>query len=109
MVTPTRLRHAAILQKAHAALAASGRDLQLKKSRNAAILSKAHAIVVEAREQDRLRRCAKLAAFKAIAAVREAYEKINSSSTSDIDRKRWRERQALVEAELMRIAQLGPS
>ena len=109
MVTPTRLRHGAILQKAHAVLAGSGRDLQLKQSRDAAVLRKAHAIVARAREQDRLRRCARLAAFKAIAAVREAYEKINSSSTSDIDRKRWRERQELVEAELMRIAKLGPS
>ena len=97
----------AILKKAYAALAGSGRDLQLKQSRNAAILRKAHAIVGQAREQKRLRRCAKLAALKAIAAVREAYKNINASSTSDIDRKCWRERQALVEAELMKIAKLG--
>jgi len=51
-----------------------------------------------------------LAALKAIASVREAYqmqEKINSGWTCDIDRKRWRERQALVEAELMKIAKLN--
>jgi hypothetical protein len=109
MVRPTRLRHAAILREAHATLAGTGRDVQLKQSRNTAILRKAHAIVAQVREQDRLRRCARLAAFKAIASVREAYEKINSSSTSDIDQKRWRERQELVEAELMKIAKLGPS
>jgi hypothetical protein len=108
MVTPTRLHHGAILQKAHAALAGSGRDLQLRQSRKAAVLRKAHAIVAQAREQDRLRRCARLAAFKAIASVREAYEHINASS-SDIDQKRWRERQEQVEAELMKIAKLGRS
>jgi hypothetical protein len=107
-LSPLRFRHGAILQKAHAVLASSGRDLQLKQSRNTAILRKAHAVVAQAREQDRLRRCARLAAFKAIASVRDAYEKINCSSTSDIDQKRWRERQAFVESELMRIAKLGP-
>jgi hypothetical protein len=107
MITPTRFRHAAILREAHATLAGSGRDLQLKQSRNTAILRKAHELVAEAREQDRLRRCARLAAFKAIAAVRAAYKNINASSMSDIDRKCWRERQELVEAELMRIAKLG--
>jgi|SRR6516164_1455203 hypothetical protein len=103
-----RLRHGAILQKAHTLLAGTGKDVQLKQSRNAAILRKAREIVAQAREQARLRRCARLAAFKAIASVREAYDKINSSSTSDIDRTRWRERRELVEAELMRIAKLGP-
>jgi len=109
MIIPTSLRprHGAIIQKAHAVLAGSGRDLQLKQSRNAAILRKAHAIVAQARERDRLRRCARLAAFKAIASVREAYKNINASSTSDIDRKRWREWRELVEAELMKIAKLG--
>jgi len=107
MVSPISLRHAAILQKAHAVLAGTGKDVQLKQSRNTAILRKAHAIVAQAREQKRLRRCAKLAAIKAIAAVREAYKNMNASSTNDIDRKRWRERQALVEAELMKIAKLG--
>jgi hypothetical protein len=78
MVKPIslRLRHGAILQKARAALAGSGRDLQLKQSRNTAILRKAHTIIAQARERDQLRRCAKLAAFKAIAAVRDAYDKI---------------------------------
>jgi len=111
MVGPVslRLRHGAILQKANAVLAGSGRDLQLKQSRSTAILRKARQLVAQAREQDRLRRCARLAAFKAIASVREAYANINVSSMSDIDQKRWRERQELVEAELMRIAKLGRS
>ena len=109
MVRPTRLRHAAILREAHATLAGTGRDVQLKQSRNTAILRKAHAIVAHAREQDRLRRCAKSAAYRAIAMAREAYEKINSSSTSDVDQKRWRERRELVEAELMRIVKSGPA
>src|SRR5262245_40171292 len=110
MVTPISLRprHAAILKKAHAVLAGTGTDVKLKHSRNTAILRKAHAIVAQARERNRLRRCARLASFKAIASVREAYEKINCS-TSDIDRKRWRERQELVEAELMKITKLGRS
>src|SRR5262245_48108215 len=111
MISPVslRLRHAAILHEGYATLAGTGKDVQLRRSRNAAVLRKAHAVVAEARERDRLRRCARLAAFKAIASVREAYEKINSSSTSDIDQKRWRERQELVEAELMKIAKLGPA
>jgi len=85
------------------------KTFSLKQSRNAAILRKAHAIVAHAREQDRLRRCAKSAAYRAIAMAREAYEKINSSSTSDVDQKRWRERRELVEAELMRIVKSGPA
>jgi len=108
MVRPIslRLRHGVILGNAHAVLAGTGRDVELKVSRNRAILLKAHAIVAQAREQDRLRRCAKLAALRAIHAVRKAYEiqeKINSAP-SDIER--WRQRQALVETELTRIVKL---
>jgi hypothetical protein len=66
-------------------------------------LRKARAIVAQAQEQNRLRRCAKLAALKAIAAARDAFGSISASTTSDVDQQRWRERRALVEAELMEI------
>jgi hypothetical protein len=80
--------------------------------RNAAIVREARATIARVDERARLRRCAKLAAFKALHATRQAYqleEKINFRSMSEIEQKRRRERRKLVEAELMRIAKLGLS
>jgi hypothetical protein len=79
--------------------------------RNAAILHEARATIARVDERARLRRCAKLAAFKALQATRQAYqleEKINFRFMTEITQKRWRERRKLVEAELKRIAELGP-
>jgi hypothetical protein len=80
--------------------------------RNAAILREARATVARVDERARLRRRTKFAAFKALHAVRQAYqleEKINFRLMSEIEQKHRRERRKLVEAELMRIAKLGLS
>ena len=98
-----RIRHAAILREARAALARGGRDEEVRRAHNARVMERARGIVAQAREQDRLRRCAKLAAFKALHAARDAFANISSSSTSEVDRERWRERQELVERELREI------
>jgi hypothetical protein len=68
-------------------------------------MERARGIVAQAREQDRLRRCAKLAALKALAACRAAFGSMRASTSSEIDRERWRERQELVEAALMEIVE----
>ena len=98
-----KIRHAAILREAHAALVRAGRGQELKQAHNARILERARETVARAQEQDRLRRCAKLAALKALAAVHNAYVNIVSSTTSTIDQQRWRERQQVVERELREI------
>jgi hypothetical protein len=79
--------------------------------RSDAILSEARATLARLAEDDRLRRCQKHAAFKALHATRQAYdyeEKIQFRYMTEVDQKRWRERRKLVEAELMRIGRLGP-
>jgi hypothetical protein len=104
-----RLRNTAILREAYTILDRAGKGALLRQSRNARILNAARATLARLEEQARLRKCARLAAFKALHAVREAYrmqEKINSG---DEQQKRWRERRELVETELMRIVELGPS
>ena len=98
-----RIRHAAILREARAALARGGRDEEVRRAHNARVMERARGIVAQAREQDRLRRCAKLAALKALAAVHDAYVNMVSSTTSTIDQQRWRERQQVVERELREI------
>jgi hypothetical protein len=98
-----RIRHAAILREARAALARGGRDEEVRRAHNARVMERARGIVAQAREQDRLRRCAKLAALKAIAAVRDAFGSMSASTTSDVDQEHWRERKELVEAELMEV------
>ena len=104
MVRPIslRLRNAEILAQAHAALG-RGRQQELRQAHNARVMERARGIVAQAREQDRLRRCAKLAAFKALHAARDAFANISFSSTSEVDREHWRERQEIVERELQEI------
>ena len=97
-----RIRHAKILSEARAALG-RGREQELKQAHNARVMERARGIVAQAQEQDRLRRCAKLAALKAIAAVRDAFGSMSASTTSDVDQEHWRERKELVEAELMEV------
>ena len=100
-----RIRHAAILREARAALARGGRDEEVRRAHNARVMERARGIVAQAREQDRLRRCAKLAALKALAACRAAFGSMRASTSSEIDRERWRERQDMVEAVLMEIVE----
>src|SRR5262249_15778478 len=97
-----RIRHAKILAEARAALG-RGREQELKRAHNSRIMEQARGIVAQAREQDRQRRCAKLAALKALAACRTAFGSMRASTSSEIDREHWRERQEFVEAELMKI------
>jgi hypothetical protein len=108
MIKPVslRLRHAAILRDARAALARAGREEELRRAHNTRVIERARATVARVQEQDRLRRCAKLAALKAIAAVRDAYGNISSSMTSEADREHWRERRELVERELQEIIEI---
>jgi hypothetical protein len=104
MVKPIslRLRQEALIAKARATLG-SAREARLKQSHDAAVMQRAREIVAQAREQDRLRRSAKVAALRALVLSKDAYDRINDASSSEIDQKRWRESRELVEAELMRI------
>jgi hypothetical protein len=104
MVKPIRLRNAEILAQARAALG-RGREQELKQAHNARVMQRARGIVAQAREQDRQRRCAKLAALKALAACRTAFGSMRASTSSEIDRERWRERQEVVERELRAIVE----
>jgi hypothetical protein len=104
MVRPIslRIRHAKILADARAALG-SERQEQLRRSHSDAVNRRAREIVARRQEQDRLRRCARLAARKAILLTKDAFAKIGASTTSDVDQQHWRERQKMVEAALMEI------
>jgi hypothetical protein len=85
MVAPIRLRSTEILRKARSTLAQLNEDVVL-------------------------RRRTKLAAIKALQAVREAYrleEKSALRFMGETAQKRWRERRTRVEQELKRIAGLG--
>jgi hypothetical protein len=107
MVKPISLRsrHAEILREAHAALARGGRDEEVRRAHNTRVMERARGIVAQAREQDRQRRCARLAALKALAACRTAFGSMRASTSSEIDRERWRERQEVVERELRAIVE----
>jgi hypothetical protein len=104
MVKPIslRLRHAEILAKARAAVG-RGREQELKQAHNTRVIERAREIVAQAREQDRQRRCAKLAALKALAASRAAFGSMRASTSSDVDQQHWHERQEIVERELQKI------
>jgi hypothetical protein len=107
MVKPIslRIRHAAILRDAHAALARAGREEELRRSHSAAVNRRAREMVARRQEQDRLRRCAWLAAQKALLTAQRAYNQMCDSCSNEIDRERWRERRALVERELKMITE----
>jgi hypothetical protein len=97
MVKPIslRIRHAKILSEARAALG-RGREQELKQAHNTRVIERARGIVREARG-------AKLAALKALAASRTAFESVRASTSSDVDQQHWRERQEIVERELQEI------
>jgi hypothetical protein len=75
MVKPIslRLRNAEILAKARATLIRGGRG-ELKRAHTARVMRQARATVARAKEQNRLKAVAALAAQKAIVAVRAAYQ-----------------------------------
>src|SRR5262249_24725097 len=72
MVKPIslRLRHTQALTQARATLIRAGRGEELKQIHTAAVMREARRNVEKAQEQRRLKRCAVLAAQKAIVAVR---------------------------------------
>src|SRR5262249_6100628 len=94
MVKPIslRLRNAEILAKARATLIRAGHGDELKRAHTAAVMRQARATVARAKDQKRLKAVAALAAFKAIAAVREAYWKQDKIDASELERARWRRR-----------------
>jgi hypothetical protein len=48
-------------------------------------MERARGIVAQAREQDRLRRCAKMSALRALAAIHDTYTNLVASTTSSAD------------------------
>jgi hypothetical protein len=100
-----RIRNAKILADAHAALARAGRDEEVRQAHNTRVMKRAREIVARRQERDRLQRCARLAAHKAILLAKDAFAKITASVSNDIDRERWREQQKMVEAALMEIVE----
>jgi hypothetical protein len=107
MVRPIslRLRNAEILAKARSALIRAGRGDELKRAHTAAILRQARVTVTRAKEQKRLKRCAALAANKAIVAVREAYFRQDKIDASEFERARWSAARALILDELQKIVE----
>ena|SRR5262245_40755349 len=105
MVRPIslRIRHAA-MRNAHAALGA-GRQEELRRAHYARVNQRAREIIARRQEEDRLARCARLSAHKAAFFAADAFEKISASANNDIDRQKWREARALVEAELRKIVE----
>jgi hypothetical protein len=107
MVRPIslRLRNAEILAKARATLIRAGRGDELKRAHTTAVMRQARATVASAKEQKRLKTVAALAAFKAIAAVREAYGKQDKIEASELERARWYAARALILDELQKIVE----
>jgi len=105
MVKPIRLRNAEILAQARATLIRGGRGDDLKRAHTARVMREARATVERAKEQKRLKRCAALAAYKAIAAVREAYFRQDKIDSSEFERARWSAARELVLDELRKIAE----
>ena len=98
-----RIRHAKILSEARPALGRS-REQELKRAHDTRVIERARDTVAGAKEQKRLKRCAVLAAQKAIIAVREAYAAQNRV-TDEFDRERWLGLRDFVVSELERIVE----
>ena len=107
MVKPIslRLRHTQALAQAHATLVRAGRGDELKRAHTACVMREARANVARAQEQKRLKRCAALAADKAIAAVRKAYWEQDKVDAFEFERAAWNARKELVLDELRRIVE----
>src|SRR5262245_16736175 len=89
MVRPIRLRYTQALNRAHATLIAAGRGEELKQSHARKVMREARANVERHAEQIRLRRCAQVAAERAIAATRTAYQRQIEATPDEFDRERW--------------------
>jgi hypothetical protein len=106
MVKPIslRLRNAEIRARAEATLIRAGRGEELKQIHTAAVMREARRNVEKAQEQRRLKRCAVLAAQKAIVAVRAAYQ-AQEKVADEFERERWLGLREFVVSELMRIVE----
>ena len=104
MVKPIRLRSAEILAQARATLIRAGRGPELEQTHKRAVMERARATVARAQEQKRLKRCAALAAQKAILAVKAAYE-AQHKCADECDRERWLGLRDFVLSELERIVE----
>jgi len=107
MVKPIslRLRNADILAQARATLIRAGRGPELERAHTARVMREARATVARAQEQNRLKRCAALAANKAIAAVREAYWQQDKVDASELERARWYAAREMILDELRKIVE----
>jgi hypothetical protein len=105
MVKPIRLRNAEILAQARATLIRAGRGPELEQAHKRAVMERARATVARAKEQKRLKRCAALAAHKAILAVRQAYFQMDKIDASEFERARWYAARELVLDELRKIVE----
>jgi hypothetical protein len=95
-----RIRHTQAITRARETLIRDGRGEELKQ----VTLRKARRMVSEAQEQKRLKRCAALAAQKAIIAVSAAYA-AQEKVTDDLDRERLVGLRDFVVSELTRIVE----
>jgi len=100
-----RLRYTQALNQAHAILIKAGRGDELKRAHNARVLREARATVERAKEQRRLKRCAALAAHKAILAVRQAYFQMDKIDATEFERAAWNASRAVVLDELSKIVE----
>src|SRR5262245_53345227 len=107
MVKPVslRLRYTQALNQAHATLIKAGRGDELKRVHSARVMREARATVERAKEQKRLKRCAALAANKAIVAVREAYWQQDKINASELERARWYAAREMILDELRKIVE----
>ena len=107
MVRPISLslRHARAIDRAETTLIAAGRADDVKRARSTRIMRQARATVERAKEQNRLKAVAELAAQKAIIAVRQAYQAQDRIDASEFERAAWYASRAAVLDELTKIAQ----
>jgi len=107
MVRPISLslRHARAIDRAETTLIAAGRADDVKRARSTRIMRQARATVERAQEQKRLKRCAALAAQKAIVLVQQAYQAQDRIDASEFERAAWYASRAAVLDELTKIAQ----
>src|SRR5262245_1559596 len=107
MVKPIslRLRHTQAIDQAYTNLIKAGRGEEVRRLRAARVMREARATVERAKEQKRLKRCAALAANKAIVAVREAYFRQDKVDASEFERAAWNASRAVVLDELSKIVE----
>ena len=107
MVRPISLslRHARAIDQAETTLIAAGRRQDVERIRTARIMRTARRNVEKAQEQKRLKRCAALAAQKAIVLVQQAYQAQDRIDASEFERAAWYASRAAVLDELTKIAQ----